>query len=96
MMERTWRLGTWNTLRNGIEKTRYASDHGSSKSIGAEEDDERKKEKVKDNDDGGLQVPYLNVSHIPVDGWTFQSDKISRKRIWMMYEYAERGRTRIR
>ena len=32
-------------LRNGIEKTRSALDCGSSKSIGAEEDDERKKEK---------------------------------------------------
>ena len=72
------------------EKTRYASDYGSFKSIGAEEDDEKKKEKDKNNDDGGLQVHNLDVGHVPVDFWTFQSDKISRKRIWMMYEDEER------
>ena len=78
-------------LRNGQEKTRYASDCGSSKSTAPEEDDEKKKENDKDNDDGGLQVYYLDVSHVPVDFWTFQSDKISRKRTWMMYEDEERG-----
>ena len=50
----------------------------------------KKKEKDKDNDDGELQVHYLDLSHVPVDFWTFQSDKISRKRIWMMYEDEER------
>ena len=78
------------------EKTRSASDHGSSKSIGAEEDDEKKKEKDNDNDDGGLQVHYLDVGHVPVDFCTFQSDKIPRKRIWMMCEDEERNGARRR
>ena len=96
-LKRKWRsgrdvLGHEIFLRNGkkSEKTRYASDCGSSKRIGAAEDDEKKKEKDKDNDDEGQQVYYLNVGHVPVDFWTFQSDKISRKRIWMMYEDDER------
>ena len=49
------------------ERTRSASDHGSSKSIGAEEDDEKKTEKDKSNDDGGLQVNYFDVGHVPMD-----------------------------
>ena len=73
-------------LRNGKEKTRYASDYVSSKSIVAEEDE--------DNDDGGLQIYYLDVTHVPVVFFDVSvGQDFAKENLWYLLRWSQSSYT---